>query len=421
VAGDGSALIIHTEADDQISDPAGNSGDCIACGVITPASGQAAEATPQPPTSAPEVGVAVPAQQRPTDDLIASLQLPEGFSVGVFAEGLSRPRMMAQAEDGTVYVTLEDEGDVIALRDPDGDGQAGEPENVVRELEGVHGVTIHEGRIYLATPKTVYVSELGGDGLELEPLVKGLPDGDQHHSRTLAFGPDGLLYVNVGSSCNACVETDEENAAILQVQPDGASRTIYASGLRNSLGFAWHPETGELWGMDMGTDWRGHDQPPEELNRLVQDGNYGWPYCYGAREPDTNIPYEPEGALPEEYCNLTEAPILTYQAHSAPINLSFYTGDMFPAEYQNSAFVTMRGSWNRQPATGYKVVRLLFDEGGQPAGFEDFLTGFLSEDGQSNFGRIAGLLVLQDGSLLVSEDTGGVIYRVTYEGDQASR
>jgi glucose/arabinose dehydrogenase len=166
-------------------------------------------------------------------------------------------------------------------------------------------------------------------------------------------------------------------------------------------------------------DWLGDDSPPEEVNRLEQGNDYGWPYCYGDRQANLAIPYPvPEGYdTLEQYCQGgTVGTVLEYQAHSAPILLKFYEGAMFPDAYRNDAFVTMRGSWNRFPATGYKVVRVMFADSGEPAGFEDFVTGWLTEDGESQFGRVSGLLVMNDGSLLISDDSNGVIYRVSYEG-----
>jgi len=169
--------------------------------------------------------------------------------------------------------------------------------------------------------------------------------------------------------------------------------------------------------MDHGSDWRGDDQPPEELNRLSEGTDYGWPFCFGDRQPDPYLAQDPTGATKQEYCSLTEAPALTYQAHAAPIGMVFYTGDSFPDGYAGDAFVAMRGSWNRSEAVGYEVVRVDFDDG-QPTGFDTFLSGFLIEDGTAQFGRVAGLLVAHDGSLLIAEDQTGVIYRVSYTGGE---
>lgn len=413
LGGDGTAIIIHANPDDHESDPAGNAGARIACGVISESPPPSARVA----GPAEDVGVLVPALLPATSDRIESLQLPDGFSIGVFAEGLDRPRMLAQGPDGTIYVTLENEGDVNAFRMNDA-GQAEAMETVIQDLAGVHGITFFDGSMFVATPTSVFRGEPNGlEPVELTEVFEGMPSAGQHYSRTLKFGPDGLIYINVGSSCDACVDADDQDATIQRANPDGSERILFATGLRNSMGFDWHPETGELWAMDHGRDWHGHDSPAEELNRVVFENDYGWPFCYGDRQPDPTLAMEPTGATPEEYCALTEPPVLTYQAHSSPISFSFYTGGMFPEEYVNDAFLTLRGSWNRQPAVGYKVVRVLFGDDGQPTGFEDFVTGFLLDNGEEQFGRPAGLLILDDGSLLFTDDTNGIIYRVTYDGE----
>ena len=183
--------------------------------------------------------------------------------------------------------------------------------------------------------------------------------------------------MGVGSTCNACDETNKENATILRADLNGSHRMIFASGLRHTIGFGWHPQTGEMWGMDMGSDWRGNHIPPEELNRIVEGGNYGWPFCYGDRQVDQHLNVAPKGTTREAYCAETLPPALTYTAHSAPIGLTFYTASQFPSDYQGDAFVAMLRSWNRTPPSGYKVVRIRFEDG-TPVGVEDFLTGFLS-------------------------------------------
>lgn len=358
-----------------------------------------------------------PARMAYSPSFVNRLRAPQGFRVNLFADKLGGPRMLAVGENGTVYVTRRDSGDVLALRD-NGRGMAGAPRKVVTALPGVHGIAIASGRMYLATVHDIYVADLRADGSVGEPraIVTDLPDGGQHGNRTIGIGPDGMLYVSVGSTCNQCAETNPENATLLRMQPDGSMRGIYARGLRNTVGWGWHPGTGDLWGMDHGSDWQGNDIPPEELNRIGRGNHFGWPYCRADRRVDNHISLEPKGSSKEELCPGTVAPALTYQAHSAPIQLAFYTGSQFPGAYRNDAFVAMRGSWNRLPATGYKVVRIRFGPDGQPRQFEDFLTGFLNEDGASFIGRVAGIAVTADGSLLVTDDANGAIYRVSYGG-----
>lgn len=377
--------------------------------------------SPPKPWTAPLTAYASPAGRAKTTarETLARLRVPAGFRVTVFAEGLGNPRMLAVGDDGTVYVTRRDSNDVLALRD-DGTGKAGAPRKVVTDLDRVHGIALHGGRMYLATVKELYEATMGADGSVGEPraIVADLPDGGQHPNRTIGVGPDGMLYVSVGSTCNRCNETNSEAATIVRMKPDGSMRGILASGLRNTVGWTWHPETRELWGFDHGSDWTGNDRPPEELNLIQPASHYGWPWCYANREPDSLFTSDPQGSAKDEFCPRTVAPVLTYQAHSAPIQLAFYTGTQFPQGYRNDLFVAMRGSWNRDPATGYKVVRVRYANG-KPTAAEDFLTGFLSPDRKWYYGRLAGLAVARDGSLLVGDDTNGVIYRVAYVGGAA--
>jgi glucose/arabinose dehydrogenase len=252
----------------------------------------------------------------------------------------------------------------------------------------------------------------------LKKLIGDLPDGGQHGRRTIGIGPDNQLYISIGSTCNDCAESNPEHATILKTGLNGGPRHVFARGLRNTIGFDWHPETRELWGMDHGSDGRGDNLPQEELNRLQQNGNYGWPYCFGNRQPDP-ITQPPKGTTKEAYCRNTIPFTIGYQAHSAPIEMVFYKGSQFPAEYRGDAFVALHGSWNRSTPVGYKVIRIRF-QNGKPQQFEDFLTGFyLGREGQ--FGRPAGLAVMTDGSLLVSDDDNGVIYRIHYNKKNPSR
>ncbi|MPR32957.1 sorbosone dehydrogenase family protein [Cytophagaceae bacterium SJW1-29] len=340
------------------------------------------------------------------------LKVPSGFQVSKFAENMGQPRMMVVSSSGRVYVSDREAGTVTMLMDADGNGMA-ESSKVVATIKQVHGLSIYNGKIYMVAVNEVYVADMNGDGSLGQPkmLISDLPDGGQHPNRTIGFGPDGMMYLTVGSTCNACAEPNPENATILRANADGSNRKIYAKGLRNTIGFGWHPETGELWGLDHGIDWLGDNEQEEEVNQIKQGADYGWPYIYGNGK--YNPADRPKGDTTyQQYLQKTTLPTLTYQAHSAPIGMVFYTGSQFPAEYKNDAFVAMRGSWNRSSPVGYKVVRLHF-ENGKPVRFDDFLTGFVIDNNRSHFGRLAGLAVHTDGSLLVSDDTNGVIYRIS--------
>jgi glucose/arabinose dehydrogenase len=359
-----------------------------------------------------------PEEVAATPQLMARLRAPAGFVVRPFAEDVGEARMLV-ARGSHLYVTRPDPGDVVRLTDGDGDGSADQRTTVASGLPLVHGIVFRGSQVYLATDKQVLLADVDADG-GFEPpvaIIDDLPDGGQHPRRTLGISPDDQLFISVGSSCDACPESNPEHATMLRAALDGSSRSIFASGLRNTIGFAWHPTTRQLWGMDHGSDWRGDDLPPEELNAIVQDGDYGWPYCYGDRQVDPVIQDPPRGTK-QQYCAATRGPALSTQAHEAPIGLTFYTGTSFPAEYQGDAFIAMHGSWNRLPPTGYAIVRLDFDDG-MPRRFDRFVTGFLSADGTSTFGRPAGIAVAPDGALLFSDDTSGVIYRVSYGASDA--
>jgi glucose/arabinose dehydrogenase len=356
-----------------------------------------------------------PEERAPTPDLVASLTVPAGFHISVFADRLEHARMLAvRGQD--VYLTRPEQGDVLRLRDTNADGVADERASVAADLPLVHGIAFRGADVYLATPNRLYrasVDAAGAFGTPAE-LIGDLPDGGQHGNRTLGIGPDDALYLSIGSSCDACRETNEEHATLLRVAADGSSREVFARGLRNTIGFGWHPGTGVLWGMDHGSDYRGPDLPPEELNRIEAGSDYGWPYCFGQRQVDPLIDNPPDSTK-STYCAATTPAVLETQAHKAPIGLVFYTGANFPDEYRNDAFVAMHGSWNRLAPTGNQIVRIVFDESGQPQRFDDFITGFLIEGGAAAFGRPAGISVAPDGTLLFSDDTNGVIYRLSYE------
>ena len=299
-----------------------------------------------------------PAEEKATEKLIAGLKVPKGFKVSKFAGDLEKPRMLAVAPSGDVYVTSRaPHNDVWLLRDSDGDGVAEERKQVL-QMKGAHGIAIHEGKLYLAATRELGVAEMKPDGTlgELKILYRDLPDAGQHPNRTLAFDKNGELFLSVGSTCNACPEPNEENATILRVKIDGSGREIFASGLRNTIGFDWHPTTGELWGMDHGIDWFGDDQQKEELNRIGQGKKYGWPFVFenGKRNPANN-PQEHLKLSWEEYAKQCEAPVLTTDAHSAPLAMIFYRGSQFPLEYRGapSSPCTAPGTGASRAATNW--------------------------------------------------------------------
>ena len=391
-----------------------------------------------PPGDGPNVVTTVMVEPSPVkfdESLLTRLKLPPGFTVSVFARNMQHVRWMQVAPNGDIYVSRPKQSDVLLLH-PGRDGKMESQKIVAQNIRNVHGLLLHENKLFMASDKKVLVADVQGDGTLAAPrvLVDDLPDGSQHPYRTLAWGADGYLYVTVGSQCNNCVETNHEAATVLRMRPDGSARSVYARGLRNTLGFAFNPVGGVLYGFDHGSDDRGDDVPPEELNAILPNKHYGWPFCWGDRQVDMKQQNDPEGSTRADYCPTTEAPALMTTAHSAPIGLVFYTASQFPGEYKNSAFVAMRGSWNRGQPSGYKVVRVKFDAAGKPLSIDDFVTGWLMDSPPANlqqpgngpppeqnkarrpaqFGRLAGLAVAADGSLLIAEDQNGVIYRVSY-------
>lgn len=360
-----------------------------------------------------------------TDDakLTSLIKAPTGFNVEVFARDLINPRMLAVSPKGIVYATRRTVGDVIMLKDVNNDGKA-DGAATVASRPNMHGIAFAGSKVFLVTIHDVYTADVKEDGTfgPLTRIIDDLPDAGQHANRAINVGPDGMLYISVGSTCNECQEDNPENATIVRVSKDGKTRTIFASGLRNTIGFDWEPTTGALYGIDHGIDWLGDEVQIEELNRIEQGRKYGWPYVYGMSGINPHI-NPPEGITLQQWAKQSTEPLLGYTAHSAPMQMAFYDGNAFPADYRGDAFIAMRGSWNRRPPSGYEVVRVNFEKG-KPVGFEKFLEGFLlqQENGKYGYlGRLTGIAVGKDGSLFVADDSNGVVYKVTYTGAVAKQ
>lgn len=374
---------------------------------------QLVPAAPGPAEHAADVDITShilqPRQLLPPDP--GALKVPSGFRVARFSQDLGNVRILVVAPNGDVYATRRDEGDVLLLKDIGPDAPSPSPLRVASRA-GLHGLALHDGKAYLATVHEIFRADVRPDGTfgPLEMLIHDLPDAGQHNTRTVQIGPDGMMYISVGSTCNECAEPNPEAATMLRGSLDGKSRGVFASGLRDTVGWAWNPTTGELWGMDHGIDWWGDGVPPEELNHIEKGKDYGWPYFFGANQMNPRL-IPPGGVVRSTYRAASTPMALGYTPHAAPMQMVFYTGKQFPAEYRGDAFVAFHGSWNRKPSSGYEVVRIRF-KNGQPTAFEPFLTGFLTEKGE--VGRPFGLAVAHDGSLLVGDDRNGVIYRVSY-------
>jgi Raf kinase inhibitor-like YbhB/YbcL family protein len=361
-----------------------------------------------------------PEKLQVTDDakLTGLIKAPDGFKVEVFARDLINPRMLAVSQKGIIYATRRTVGDVIMLKDDNGDGKA-DGAITVASRSNMHGIAFDGNKVFLVTIKDVYTADVNEDGTfgPLTRIIDDLPDAGQHANRTISIGPDGMLYISAGSTCNECQEDNPENATILRASKDGKSRSIFASGLRNTIGFDWEPTTGALYGIDHGIDWLGDEVQVEELNRIEQGKKYGWPYAYGMSGLNPHI-NPPEGITLDQWAKQSTEPVLGYTAHSAPMQMAFYNGNAFPADYNGDAFVAMRGSWNRRPPSGYEVVRVNFEDG-KPVAFEKFLEGFLlqQENGKYGYlGRLTGIAVGKDGSLFVADDSNGIVYKVSHSG-----
>jgi len=341
---------------------------------------------------------------------LALIDLPPGFEIAVYAEGVENARQLALGDRGTVFAGSRKAGKVHAVVDRDGDHAADEVFLIDAGLDMPSGLEFRDGSLYVAALDRILRYDRIEDrlGQPPEPVVvtDDLPDKTHHGWKYLRFGPDGLLYVPVGAPCNVCDEAGF--AQIRRMRPDGGDVEVFAEGVRNSVGLAFHPRTGELWFTDNGRDMLGDDLPGDELNHAPEAGlHFGFPYCHQGGTPD------PEFGAGHD-CGDFTPPALTLGAHVAALGLTFYTGQMFPPEYREQLFIAQHGSWNRTEKSGYNILRVRLDEAGRVAGSEVFAGGWLQE--QENWGRPNDVVQLPDGSLLVSDDQANAIYRIVFSG-----
>ena len=340
------------------------------------------------------------------------LIIPRGFQIETFAEGLGPARMMTFDSHGVLLASITQDGKVVALPDANKDGRADKVMTLIEGLNLPHGIAFQDENLYIAeinrVRKYTYVYS-GPDNINLtEPqtVVPDLPESGMHFTRTLTFGPDGKMYMSMGSSVNVDVEEDKRRAAISRYDPNGSGFELFAYGLRNSVGLAWHPVTHELWATENGRDLLGDDIPPDEVNIIRKGGDYGWPYAYGNKITDPAFD-------DSDHASRTIPAYIELQAHSAPLGLAFFDSDAFGKDYKNDLFIAFHGSWNRSVPTGYKVVRihLTGKNKDKVESIQDFITGWLVSDGA--LGRPVGLAVGSDGALYISDDKSGRVYRVT--------
>lgn len=344
---------------------------------------------------------------------LSRLNLPEGFQIELFAEGIPDARSMTMGDEGTLFVGTRSKKKLYAVQDTNGDYKADNIMILDSSYTMPNGVAFKDGDLYVAdVSRLLRYKDIEKDLSKLpepEVIYEDYPTELHHGWKYIAFGPDGKLYVPVGAPCNICdnEDTNEMYASITRMDPDGSNREVYAKGVRNTVGFTWHPKTNELWFTDNGRDRLGDDIPPCEINKVSTAGqHFGYPFCHGGtiKDPEFGDKYP---------CADFVAPERNLGAHVAPLGIKFYTGNMFPESYNGKAFIAEHGSWNRSSKVGYKIGMATF-ENNKIVNYETFLDGWLDEPSQEAFGRPVDILMLDDGSFLISDDFAGAIYRVSY-------
>jgi len=344
---------------------------------------------------------------------INTIKLPTGFEISVYAEGVLGARSMNLSPSGTLFVGSRDAGNVYAIIDSNKDNKADEIITVASGLHSPNGVAFRDGSLYVAEISRILRFDNIEENLKNHPnfvvVNDSYPSDEAHGWKFIRFGPDGKLYVPIGAPCNVCIPNDERYATITRINPDGSGFEIYAHGIRNTVGFDWDPNTGELWFTDNGRDLLGDNIPPDKLNHAPTQGmNFGFPYCQGGDILDPDVG---DGHNCADYT----PPAMKLGPHVASLGMRFYTGSMFPGEYKNQIFIAEHGSWNRSTPIGYRVTLVRLN-GNNAVSYEVFAEGWLQ--GNSAWGRPVDVLVMPDGALLVSDDMANAIYRISYNGSQ---
>jgi len=344
-----------------------------------------------------------------------TIKLPPGFSIAIYADNVPNARGMTLGQNGTVFVGSREKGDVYAVLDKDGDQRADAVVTIARSLQMPVGVAYQNGSLYVSAVDRILRFDKVEQNLTnpAPPVVvtDRFPKETHHGWKFIAFGPDGKLYVPVGAPCNICEPDPNRYALIARINPGGSGYEVVARGVRNSVGFDWDPTTRDLWFTDNGRDYLGDNQPPDELNHASKAGlHFGYPYCHGGTIQD------PEYGS-KHACSEFTAPAVTLGPHVASLGMRFYTGMMFPSEYRNQIFIAEHGSWNRSEKIGYRITLVSRDKQGRLQ-YSTFAEGWLQ--GQKAWGRPADVLVMPDGALLVSDDSAGVIYRISYRTPSAN-
>ncbi|MCC6953995.1 MAG: sorbosone dehydrogenase family protein [Deltaproteobacteria bacterium] len=345
------------------------------------------------------------------EEKVRAIRLPPGFSISVFAKDIPNARAMTRGDRGTIFVGSRRAGKVYAVRDENSDGVADRVHTIASGLDLPVGVTMRGTDLYVGEVTRIVKFSGIEERLENPPepvvVTNDLPNERLHGWKFIDFGPDGQLYVQVGAPCNTCLRrTERRFGTILRMDADGKNQEIVAEGIRNTVGFTWHPVSKVMWFTDNGADMMGDDRPPDELNSMPESGlHFGFPYCHGKSIPDLNF-HAPKP------CTEYQAPEQELGAHVAALGPTFYTGEMFPEDYRNQLFIAEHGSWNRSKKSGYRVTLVRLKEG-RAVSYETFAEGWLV--GEDVWGRPVDTMVLPDGSLLVSDDQAGALYRIAYQ------
>jgi glucose/arabinose dehydrogenase len=342
-----------------------------------------------------------------------TLKLPPGFAIEMYAPDVPNARSLARGPRGVVFVSNRKEDKVYALVDANADYKLDKVVVVAKGLDTPNGIAYKDGTLYIAEVERLLKIERIDEKLENAPapvlVMDKLPDEKHHGWRYMRFGPDGWLYIPIGAPCNNCLRQEPIFSTIARMRTDGGGLEVFASGVRNSVGFDWHPETKELWFTENGRDELGNDIPPDELDRAPRAGlHFGFPHCHAG------VIIDPEFGEGKQ-CTDYEPPVQALGAHVAALGMRFYTGSMFPAEYKNQILIAEHGSWNREPKLGYRIMRVTLD-GNKARSYEPFITGWLDDESDEVWGRPVDIEQLDDGSILISDDHKGLVYRVTYKG-----
>ena len=340
-----------------------------------------------------------------TNDL--GLNIPAGFSIDIFAQNLDGPRDLVIDSAGTLLASIPTKGKVVAVVDENGDGKSDKTIDILTNRDKPHGLAFFDGQLFVAeeTKLTRFNWDVQKLEAKADKVLFTLPYGGRHFTRTIAFKDDGTMYVSIGSTCDVCHEKDPFQASVIVSDHDGTSPRLFAKGLRNAVFITVEEKSQKLWGVEMGRDNLGDTIPPDEINILEEDKNYGWPNCYGAQVPDKKF----KASLGNSDCQNTQVPAYPLCAHCAPLGLAFINSDEFDKNSQGDLLLSLHGSWNSTKPVGYKIIKLK-REGDKLVSQEDFITGFLK--GNQVSGRPVDLAFSPKGELFISDDKAGVIYRL---------